>query len=86
LRDASLRVGSLGSGAGATGLGSSSAVRLGAGTSAVGGSGESVLAIFGCDDFLEIDGGLMGEVEVEDEVVMTDNLQPRNGLSSTEYQ
>jgi hypothetical protein len=76
LREASLRVGSLGSGAGATGLGSSSAGRLGAATSAVVGSGESVLAIV---DVMDL-GVLMAEltVEVEVEVAMTDYLEPRN--------
>lgn len=75
-------MGSLGSGAGATGLGSSSAVRLGTGTSAVVGSGESVLAIFGCDGFGSVDGGSDGEVEVE--VAMADYLQP-SSFSSTRF-
>lgn len=54
MRDASFRVGSFGSGAGATGLGSSS-VRCAVGTRAVTGSGESVLAIL---DLMNL-GGLM---------------------------
>ena len=79
MREASFLVGNLGSGAGATGLGSSSAARLGAGISAVVGSGESVLVIVNVVD----DGGLMVEVDVE--VVTIDYRQPRNGFPNTSF-
>lgn len=42
------------------------------------GSGESVLAIFGCDGFENVDREWMVEVEV----MVADNLQPRNSFSS----